>query len=155
MMTLLDELRDDPRGLGYAPLVSAGDAVSLVALLNATDGPGAGAVPATRMTRGALLIRIVPILDQLASGLTLSGAAIAPQVDRRWSQRFDALRGGDAEIDMTPALVGMLQQAVADGLASAEYIASIGQRIGSRADVLGLGSLSPDDVSRALGAMEV
>lgn len=150
MTDLSQELAADPLGLGYASHLPDSPGL-VVEMLNAPTGPGAGAAAAQQMTKGALLLRIVPILDQLALGVGLDGSVILPQVDRRWTQRFAALQAGDPAIDITPQLVGMLRQAVADHLTTDEYIDAILTRQGSRAEVLGLGVITEADVRIALG----
>ena len=149
--TLKTELTTDPLGLGYASTLPTSD-IATAALINATTGKGAGTIRVPSFSRGELLALLVPLEDQLSSGVNISGAAFTQLVLAKWAGRFDALRSGDPQISTT-IILPLLNSAVTDGLTTAVYITQITNRICSRAETLfGAGTLiQHSDISKAMG----
>ena len=149
--TLKAELTTDPLGLGYASTLPTSD-IATAALINATTGKGAGTIRVPSFSRGELLALLVPLEDQLSSGINVSGAAFSQLVLAKWSGRFDALRSGDPQIPTT-LILPLLNSAVADGLTTATYITQITNRVCSRAEILfGAGTvIQHKDISIAVG----
>lgn len=152
LAALKSEIQSDPAKLSYAPYIGVSD-VQIAALLNATSGPGAASIDLATISKGSLLLQIVPWLDQLATGQTTGGVAIPPATVTKWQQRFQALQAGDAVLSV-PALAAMMNDGVTDGLATAAQVAAITTRTGSRAEVLfGQGTvIQCQDVLAALGS---
>lgn len=146
------ELTTDPLALGYASHINISDN-AIADMLNAKTGAGAAAITLAQVGKGAVLLGTVPVLDQLASGLTLAAAPITPEVQAKWQNRFSALRAGSDTLACSPQFIGMLMQLVSDGLTQQPYIDAIIKRAGSRAEVLwGAGTVvQPSDVQAALG----
>ena len=84
---LKSEITTDPKALGYAPLINVSDN-GIAGLLNALTGPGAATISLLTQTKGAILKGIIPALDQLASGLTLSNSPITSQTAQKWANRY-------------------------------------------------------------------
>ena len=149
---LKSEITTDPKALGYAPLINVSDN-GIAGLLNALTGPGAATISLLTQTKGAILKGIIPALDQLASGLTLSNSPITSQTAQKWANRFAALRSGDPVVVLDGGLLFLLNQMVADGLTTQPYIDAFTTRTGSRAEALfGAGTVvQPGDIAKALG----
>ena len=148
---LKTELTTDPLGLGYASTLPTSD-IATAALINATMGKGAGTIMVPSFSRGELLALLVPLEDQLSSGVNVSGAAFTQLVLNKWAGRFDALRSGDPQIPTT-LILPLLNSAVADGLTTATYVTQITNRVCSRAEILfGAGTMvQHKDISIAMG----
>jgi hypothetical protein len=146
------ELTADPLALGYAAQLNISDN-AIAAMLNATTGAGAAVISLTTQSKANILTGLIPALDQLATGVGYAGTVITPAIDRKWTQRFTALRAGNDQIDLTPQFMGMLGQLVSDGIIPQPYIDAFTVRVGSRAEVLwGAGTqVSPVDVQTAMG----
>lgn len=147
---LKTELTTDPAALGYAPSVTAGNHNALAAMLNAI---GTTVITLTSQTKGAVLLGIVPALDQLAVGTDLSSAAIPAAVSAKWQSRFQALSAGSDSLQLSPQFIGMLGQLVTDKLMTQAQVDAFTKRTGSRAEFLwGNGTtVSSNDVRIALG----
>lgn len=116
------EIENDPAGLGYA---QAGYAQAIADRMNAV---GAGLVKVEFMDQGDFALAM---LDAMFF-LDLDSA----QIPRAWADLFCAVSSMPV-IDLEDRLVRqLLDEAVADGLMSPEKRASIGVRLGSRAEVL-------------------
>jgi hypothetical protein len=136
LLALKNEITTDPQALGYAPRYTAGDDYSLALMINAVTGVGAVQMLVGSLTRGAVLKGIIPGTDQLATGLTLSGAAISSALNAKWINRFAALRGGDAAIQVDSGFMGLVNGLVSDGLMTQAYVDAFTKKTGSRAEVL-------------------
>ena len=149
---LKSEITTDPKALGYAPLINVSDN-GIAGLLNSLTGLGAETINLLTQTKGAILRGIIPALDQLASGLTLSNSPITSQTAQKWANRFSALRSGDGVLALDANFMGLLGQMVTDGLITQPAIDAFTTRTGSRAEVLwGAGTvIQPDYVAKALG----
>lgn len=150
LAALKTELTTDPAALGYAPSVTAGNHNALAGLINAMS---AAVITLTSQSKGAVLLGIIPALDQLALGTDLSNVAIPAAVSAKWQSRFQALSAGDNSIQLSAAFMGMLGQLVTDKLMTQAQVDAFTRRAGSRAEVLwGSGTaVSSDDVRIALG----
>ncbi len=134
LASLKTEIQTDPAKLGYAPYIGVSD-IQIAALLNSGTGPGAASIDVATISKGSLLLQIVPWLDQLASGQTTGGTPIPAATVTKWQQRFQALQAGDAVLSV-PALLPMMNDGVTDGIATTAQVAAITTRTGSRAEVL-------------------
>ena len=148
---LKSELTTDPKAVGYAASLGTSD-IAVAALLNALTGNGAATISVSSMSRGQWDAFLIPMEDQLTTGLNLSGTALTSAVIAKWTARLAAFRAGDPTISvaiMTP----MLNSAVSDGLITSSFITQITSRIGSRAEVLfGEGTvIDHNDISKAMG----
>lgn len=141
---LSQELASDPKGFGYAAHVAAGDDQILADMLNA-------------VYEDILIPQLVPLYEVkmllLESGeyLPLTAATSAearPAVELLGDQRFE-------NVDLTIAAVQtMFSALVTQSLISSDThdsIVKLGYHAGSRAEQLGLGSVSHMDVAKALG----
>ena len=147
-IVLRAELTTDPVRLGYGPLLAAGSANRVAALLNASTQQGLGSVPITPLLEWIAAHGIMARLRAAAAGEDAQVASIAevalmlvsnpniPALDLsrvRVQQMLGALTAaGVIPADAQAELMGM----------ATTYV--------SRADVLGLGAVSADDVSRAM-----
>ena len=149
--TLKTELTTDPLGLGYASTLPTSD-IATAGLINALTGKGMATIQVPSFSRGALLALLIPLEDQLSSGVNISGVAFGQLVLAKWAGRFDALRSGDPGI-ATVVILPMLASAVTDGLTITAYITQITNRICSRAETLfGAGTVvQHQDISKAMG----
>ena len=130
------ELTTDPLGLGYARLLANRDTVELAALLNLRSGGGSALIVPASITKGAILLGIIPFLDQLSSGNEVSGAVFSTATVAKWMARFNAVRSGDDILALTPPLQAMFGQIVTDGLGTQAQLDGFLKRTGSRAEVL-------------------
>ena len=148
---LKTELTTDPLGLGYASTLPTSD-IATASLLNSLTGKGTATITIPLFSRGELLALLIPLEDQLSSGVTISNTALTQLVLNKWSGRFDALRSGDTFI-ATNIILPLLNSAVTDNIATAAYITQITTRTGSRAEVLfGAGTvIQHSDISKAMG----
>lgn len=138
------ELLTDPLGLGYGPLLAQGSDSALAALLNAAAGPGAARVTLPSLDRDTFLLGIAPaylVLPTLPNGL-----------QAKWDRILGVIRAAGSLQTGSPALAGLLDQAVADGVLTGAQLEALTTRIGARAEVLfGAGALvGTRDVSLAL-----
>ena len=148
---LKTELTTDPLGLGYASTLPTSD-IATASLLNSLTGKGTATITIPLFSRGELLALLIPLEDQLSSGVTISNTALTQLVLNKWSGRFDALRSGDTFI-ATNIIIPMLNSAVTDNITTTAFIAQITTRTGSRAEVLfGAGTvIQHSDISKAMG----
>lgn len=142
-VTLAGELRGDPLVLGYAARIVVGDDAGLARLLNARTGPGAATIALTSVPKSDFLVGLRPAL--------LALAAKSAAIQGKWDRILAAIQSADA-VRIDPITIGLLGQAVADGLLTQAQVDAIGSRIGSRAERLfGLGTVVlSSDVSYAL-----
>ncbi len=119
------ELEGDPLSLGYAAYLHLGDDASVAGLLNARSGPGSGPVHAT-MSRDPFLLAIIPAVMAIGS--------LGDAKKDSWDRILGVIKAAD--VIEVGKVQGLLDLAVADGILSAEYRATIGVRAGSRAEVL-------------------
>ena len=152
LTTLKNEILTDPLKVGYSSYVGISN-VALAGMLNATTGPGAAIIQLSTITKGSLLLQIVPWLDQLSTSQTVSGTAIPAATVTKWQQRFQALQAADPTIAVS-SLLPMMDNGISDGIATAAQVSSITTKIGSRAEVLfGSGTVILwQDVQDALGS---
>ena len=148
---LKTELTTDPLGLGYASTLPTSD-IATASLLNSLTGKGTATITIPLFSRGELLALLIPLEDQLSSGVTISNTALTQLVLNKWSGRFDALRSGDTFI-ATNIILPLLNSAVTDNITTAASITQITTRTGSRAEVLfGAGTvIQHSDISKAMG----
>lgn len=144
------EIDTGPLAAELAPFVAAGNDNDCAAMLNAMSQ---AVIALPTIGKGALLRGIIPALDQLATGVNLSGVALTAQISAKWTNRFAALRAGDDVMVLDAALMGLLGQLVTDGLMLQPYIDAFSKRNGSRAEVLwGAGTVvRPADIQHAMG----
>jgi hypothetical protein len=136
LTALKNEITTDPVLLGYSPKYLAGDDYTVVSMLNALTGAGAVQMLAGSLPRGIILKGLIPGTDQLATGLTLSGAAISSALNTKWINRFAALRGGDPAIQIDSGFMGLVNGLVSDGLMTQASIDAFTKKTGSRAEAL-------------------
>ena len=148
---LKTELTTDPLGLGYASTLPTSD-IATAFLLNSLTGKGTATITIPLFSRGELLALLIPLEDQLSSGVTISNTALTQLVLNKWSSRFYALRSGDTFI-ATNIMLPLLNSAVTDNITTAAFITQITTRTGSRAEVLfGAGTvIQHSDISKAMG----
>ena len=148
---LKTELTTDPKTLGYASQLGLSD-IAVAAMLNATTGNGAATISISSMTRGEWDAQLIPMEDQVTTGLNLSGAALSAAVISKWNSRIAAFRAGDPSISVA-VMTPLLNSAVSDGLITSSFITQITSRTGSRAEVLfGEGTvIDHNDISKAMG----
>lgn len=137
------EIEADPKGLGYAAKVRAGDDAGLAGLLNARTGPGAGPVALASVSRDEFLRALRPAYLKL------------PTKDDPTQAKWDRIlapinSGGPVTVDATT--VDLLAAAVSDGILTAPEAEAAWHRVGSRAEVLfGAGTVASNtDISFAL-----
>lgn len=148
---LNSELTTDPMGMGYAAYVGVSDN-TLADMLNSLTSKGAATIQLVNVSKGALLLSSVPLTDQLAAGLTLSGSAIPSATQQKWISRFDALRSADPVLEVSQ-MMPLLESAVQDGIASSAWVTAVTTRTGSRAEVLwGAGTvITPVQILQSIG----
>ena len=143
---LKTELQTDPKSLGYASLITAGNTAALANLLNATTGNGASTVALTTIDHDDFVADILP--DVLTVLPTLSAT-----IQTKWQtilQQFST----SSEVLLTNATTQqLLGEAVTDGLATQAQVTAWTTRTCSRAEVLfGAGTVvAQSDVMMALG----
>jgi hypothetical protein len=151
---LAAELSADPMHAGYAAPLAAGADGAVAALLNATTGPGAGALVLSFLAKNDFLIATSVVAVRLAIGIGADGqTTLADVVKAKWTAALDQARSADPGSSIDLAVIQMLGDPVADGVLSTDELAKLKARTGSRAEVLfGAGSIvDHNDVSRALG----
>jgi hypothetical protein len=142
------ELTTDPAKLGYGPLLAAGSANRVADLLNAPTQAGLGKVGITPML---IWIAKHGVMARLRAGAASDNAGLASISEVALmlvsNPNIDAIDFGLPDVQ---AMLGALVQAgviPADAYQELTGIATV-QR--SRAQVLGWGHVSADDVSRAM-----
>lgn len=132
------ELTGDPLALGYAPLIAAGDARGLAALLNAPTGPGAAPVDQSVVPAYTLFECIVP-----AEWSALTAAN---------QQRIQTILAM-GQVDIQGANTrGAFLAAFAAGTTTRANLQAVQTRTGSRAEALfgAAASVSAEQVADAL-----
>jgi hypothetical protein len=144
------ELTTDPAQLGYAPLLAAGSANQVAGLLNERTQQALGSVPITPLLEWIAAHGIMARLRAAAAGEDAAVASIAEVALMLVSNpNIPAL---DLSRVRVQQMLGALTQAgVIPADAQAELIGMATTYV-SRADVLELGYVSADDVSRAMEA---
>lgn len=147
-VALRNELTTDPTGMGYAPLQAAGSANQVADLLNAPTQQALGSVPITPLLEWIAAHGIMARLRAAAAGPDADVASIAEVALMLVSNpNIPAL---DLSRPRVQAMLSALTQAgVIPADAQAELLGMAMTYI-SRAQVLGLGYVSADDVSRAM-----
>lgn len=145
---LRNELSTDPAKLGYAPLLASGSANQVATLLNASTQQGLGSVPITPLLEWIAAHGIMARLRTAASGSDAQVASIAEVALMLVSNpNIPALDLSRARVQ---AMLSALTQAgVIPADAQAELL-GMAMTYVSRAQVLGLGYVSADDVSKAM-----
>ena len=142
------ELITDPAKLGYGPLLAAGSANRVAVLLNERTQQGLGSVPITPLLEWIAAHGIMARLRAAAAASDPALASISEVALMLVSNpNIDAIDFGLP--DVQAMLAALVQAGVipADAYQELTGIATV-QR--SRADVLGLGAVSADDVSKAM-----
>ncbi len=149
--SLKTELTTDPLGLGYSQYFKTSH-VNIANLLNATSGAGAATIQLQTISKGQLLLGIVPWLDQLSTGVTLTGSPVASGVSLKWQHRFQALQSADATLQISQILP-LVTDVETDGLATAAQVSALTTKTGSRAEALfGAGTVIVwQDIFAAIG----
>jgi hypothetical protein len=145
---LRDEILKDPEKIGYAPAVATGSANQVADLLNAPRYDGLGKVEITPVLIWLAKYGVMARLRAAVNGADPSIASIA-EVALLLVQNpnIPALDVGLSDVQM---MLGALVQADVipeDAAAELSALAAVRQ---SRAEVLGLGVVTADDVSRTL-----
>lgn len=145
---LIQELDYDPAGIGYAPLLAAGSANQVADLLNEPRYDAFGSVPITPLLEWIAAHGIMARLRAAAAGDNAEIASIAEVALMLVSNpNIPALDLSRPRVQaMLTALTqaGVIPQEAHDELLS---LATVQQ---SRAHQLGLGTVTADDVSRAV-----
>jgi hypothetical protein len=141
---LKNEITNDPLSLGYAVFVTAGNDAAIAAILNMATGPGAATVTDATMPRDDFMLAITPSL------ISLPG--LSTTIQSKWDRILAVVRAADTINISDPAIQALLGASVADGVLTSDQVAAIGQRTGSRAEVLfGAGTtIMNTDISFAL-----
>jgi hypothetical protein len=147
-MTLHDELSKDPQALGYAPLLAAGSANGVADLLNAPRYDALGKVGITPLLEWIAAYGVMARLRAAATGENAQVASIAEVALMLVSNpNIPAL---DLSRPRVQQMLGALTQAgVIPQEAHAELLALATVRV-SRAQQLGFGTVTADDISRAM-----
>lgn len=147
MSVLRNELIMDPHHLGYAPLLAAGSANQVAELLNQPRYETLGSVPITPLLEWIAVHGIMARLRAAAAGEDAQVASIAEValmlVSNPNIPALDMSRPRVQEMLQVLAVAGVITQAAHDELVE---LATVPE---SRAQQLGLGVVSADDVSRA------
>ena len=145
---LRDELTQDPAGLGYAPLLDAGSANQVAAALNEPRYPTDGPITIERLLRWAAKYAVLPRLQAAAQSDNMQVAGIA-QVGLLLTQNpnIPVIDLGLADVQQ---MFGALVQAGVISADERDELFAAGVHLVSRADVLKLGAVTADDVSRAM-----
>lgn len=138
------ELESDPAGVGYQRFIVAGDDATLAARLNRANGPAGGTLMQTRLSKGDLMLALIPAVLSLGSK--------AADVQVKWDRILAIVRSVDDVRIGDPTVRSLFNLAVADGLLNQAQAQAIGRRACSRAEALfGEGvTVSVSDVSIAL-----
>lgn len=147
--SLYSEINAGPLSAACAPYVAAGNHNAVATILN-TDPAGFRQVTKKSITKGLLLLGLVPATDRLATGVGVSGAAISQTLSDKWRSRLDSLYAGDPVIDLDATMLGFLAQLIADDLATETEVDAITQHSISAAE-FAIGRLATaNDVWEAL-----
>lgn len=142
------ELINDPAKLGYGALLAAGSANRVADALNAPTQTGLGKVGITPML---IWIAKHGVMARLRVGATVGDPALASISEAALmlvnNPNIDAIDFGLPDVQ---AMLGALAQAGVIPADAYQELTSIATVQRSRADVLGLGMVSSDDVSRAM-----
>jgi hypothetical protein len=125
---LKKEITNDPLELGYAPFVSAGNDQAIAGLLNKATGPDAGQVYASAMSRDDFMLAFIPALITLPN--------LSATIQSKWDRILGVIRAADTINISNSSIQALLGEAVSDGVLTSEQTSIIGQRTGSRAEVL-------------------
>ena len=148
MNELRNELTLDPAGLGYAPLLADGSATQVAALLNEPRYEALGRVAITPLLEWIAVHGIMARLRAAAAGTDAQVASIAEValmlVSNPNIPALDLSRPRVQEMLAALATAGVIPQDAHDELLA------LGTVRESRAQQLGLGTVTADDVSRAV-----
>lgn len=148
MNELRNELTLDPAGLGYAPLLAAGSANQVAALLNEPRYETLGSVPITPLLEWIAVHGIMARLRAAVAGTDAQVASIAEValmlVSNPNIPALDLSRSRVQEMLQVLAIAGVITQAAHDELVE---LATVQE---SRAQQLGLGTVTADGVSAAM-----
>lgn len=144
---LHDELTQDPAGLGYAPLLASGSDNAVAALLNEARYPTDGRITIERLLRWAAKYAVLPRLQQATQSENQQIAGIA-QVGLLLTQNPN-IPVIDLGLPDVQQMFGALVEAGVITADERDELFAAGVRLRSRAEVLGLGTVAADDVSRA------
>jgi hypothetical protein len=149
-VALRAELTTDPAKLGYGPLLATGSANRVAALINESTQQGLGSVPITPLLEWIAAHGIMARLRAAAAGEDAAVASIAEVALMLVSNpNIPAL---DLSRVRVQQMLGALGAAgVIPAEAQAELMGMATTYV-SRAQVLGLGAVSADDVSKAMEA---
>jgi len=147
---LRSELTTDPLGLGYAPLLEVGAANQVADALNEPRYPTDGPVTIERVLRWAAKYAVLPRLQLAAQSDNMALAGIA-QVGLLLTQNPN-IPTIDLGLEDVQQMFAALVQAEVISAAQRDELFASGVHLRSRADVLGLGYVSADDVRRAMEA---
>jgi hypothetical protein len=149
MSALRDELTRDPEALGYAPMLAAGSHNVVAAALNERRYPADGPITIERLLRWAAKYSVLPKLEIAAANTENIQIAGIAKVGLLIAQKSSI-----TELDLgLEDVQQMFAALVAAGVISADErdeLFAAGVRLRSRADLLGLGTVTADDVSRAV-----
>ena len=142
------ELTTDPAKLGYGPLLAAGSANRVADLLNARTQAGLGSVPITPLLEWIAAHGVMARLRAAAAGSNEQVASIAEVALMLVSNpNIPAL---DLSRVRVQQMLGALTQAGVIPTEAQTELLGMATTYVSRAEVLGLGWVSADDVSRAM-----
>ena len=142
------ELITDPAKLGYGPLLAAGSANRVAVLLNERTQQGLGSVPITPLLEWIAAHGIMARLRAAAAGTDAAVASIAEVALMLVSNpNIPAL---DLSRVRVQQMLGALTAAGVIPADAQTELMSMATTYVSRAEVLGLGWVSADDVSRAM-----
>jgi hypothetical protein len=141
------EIAEDPAGLGYAAWAAGGSDNAIAEVLNAPRYDALGKVGITPMLIWIAKYGIMARLRAAAEGDNAQIASIA-EVAALLVQNpnIDAIDFGLPDVQ---AMLGALAQAGVIPAEAYQEVLTIARVRVSRADLLGLGTVSADDVSRA------
>jgi hypothetical protein len=145
---LHDELTNDPAGIGYAPALAAGSHNVVAALLNAPQFDALGSVGITPMLIWIAKYGVMARLRAAAAGDNPQIASIA-EVAALLVQNPNISAIDFSLPDVQAMLAALAQAGVISAEAYQEVVALATVHV-SRAQQLGLGTVSADDVSRAM-----
>ncbi len=145
---LRTEIVMDPEQLGYGDAVATGSDNQVAALLNAPRFPAYGKVEITPVLIWLAKYGIMPRLRAAAAGDNVEIAGIAEVALMLVSNpNIPALDVGLPEVQ---AMLTALVQAGVIPLAASDELLDLAQIQRSRAEVLGLGTVTADQVAKAL-----
>lgn len=144
---LKTELTTDPDGLGYAQWLTIGDAggyQNITTLINALTGAGAANIEMTTMTAAQISAIMLPLFGAATSLTALQYAY--------YTLMFSIVVSQQGPIAVS-SLSAFGAQMVTNGILTPTQATNLGQRVGSRAEVLwGAGTtIGISDIQLALG----